>query len=132
MSAEENIQLVRDFFARMSAGGPEAIRPLLHEEATWTVTAKSIPGSGSHHGHKGILEEFLGPFQGVFKEGPVIEIRTIISQGDLVACETHGTGTFQDGRPYDNNYCWMIEVKDGKVYHLKEYMDSHYVMSLGG
>ena len=133
MSAEANIQLVRDFFAAMSAGGPEAIRPLLHADATWTVTARSIPGAGSHHGHKAILEDFLGAFAGVFEEGsPRIDIRTIISQGGLVACETHGTGTFRDGRPYDNNYCWMIEVRDGKVYHLREYMDSHYVAGLGG
>ncbi len=37
-----------------------------------------------------------------------------------------------DGRIYDNLYCWAIELKDGKVHRLREYMDSHYIAKLFG
>jgi ketosteroid isomerase-like protein len=37
-----------------------------------------------------------------------------------------------DGRPYENLYAFAIEFKDGKVYRLREYMDSFYVAKLQG
>jgi ketosteroid isomerase-like protein len=44
--------------------------------------------------------------------------------------ETHSGGCLADGRPYNNLYAWAVEVRDGKVYALREYFDSHYVVGL--
>jgi ketosteroid isomerase-like protein len=44
--------------------------------------------------------------------------------------ETHSGGYLADGRPYNNLYAWAVEVRDGKVYALREYFDSHYVVGL--
>lgn len=133
LTAEENIQLVKDFFANLSTGDLDTVRPLLHEDATWEAMAKKIPGTGKHVGHKGILDDFLGPVRGLFEDGdPKVFIKTIISQGDLVAAETEAKGKFRNGKDYHNLYCWMIEIKDGKVFYLREYMDSHYVMGIVG
>ena len=46
--------------------------------------------------------------------------------------EAAGKGSFTDGRPYENLYAFAIEFKDGKVYRLREYMDSFYVAKLQG
>ena len=58
------------------------------------------------------------------------EFKEFISKGNLVACETHTTGTFMDGRPYDNLYCWVLEIRGGLIYRLREYMDSYYIHTL--
>ena len=36
----------------------------------------------------------------------------------------------RDGRPYNNRYAWSIEVRDGRIFAIREYMDSHYVATL--
>ncbi len=34
--------------------------------------------------------------------------------------------------PYNNRYAWSIDVRDGKIFAIREYMDSHYVATLFG
>jgi ketosteroid isomerase-like protein len=37
----------------------------------------------------------------------------------------------KNGKEYSNLYCWLVEVKDGKIFAIREYMDSFYVSTLG-
>ena len=50
-----------------------------------------------------------------------------MSDGDRVVCESHATGHKADGKPYNNRYAWVFELRDGKVLNIREYMDSLYV-----
>jgi len=127
----ESERLVLQFFATLSAGDLEGVRRMLHAEATWTAQMRSVPGAGTHRGHRGIVDEFLKPIRGLFRPGdPKILVDTIASRGDFVMIESHSGGCLADGRPYENLYAWAVEVRDGKVYALREYFDSHYVMGL--
>ncbi|MEI9965920.1 MAG: nuclear transport factor 2 family protein [Caulobacteraceae bacterium] len=126
-----NEALVRKFFEDLSTGDLDKLRPLLHPEATWEAMGKTIPGAGAHKGHKGILDEFLGPVRGLFKPGdPKVTVRNLVGRGDLVGAETEAHGHFANGTPYDNRYCWMVEIKDGKIFALREYMDTAYILSV--
>jgi len=129
----ENERIFLKFFETLSGGDLQKIRDLFHDDAVWQVQVKGIAGEGSHKGKKGIVDEFLAPVRGMFKPGdPKINLTSIASKGSLVIGESTGRGTFVDGRPYDNLYVWAIEIKDGKVYRLREYMDSFYVAKLQG
>jgi ketosteroid isomerase-like protein len=115
----------------LSSGDLEGVRALLHEEATWKPMVKDIPGAGVHVGPSGIVDKFLMPIRGMFRPGdPKVLIDTVASNGSLVICETRGQGALADGRPYANSYCWAFEMKDGKVFAIREYMDSLYVSRL--
>jgi ketosteroid isomerase-like protein len=127
----ESERLVLRFFATLSAGDLEGVRRLLHAEATWQAQVRSVPGAGVHRGPGGIVDDFLTPIRALFRPGdPQILIDTIASRGDFVMLESHSGGYFADGRPYENLYAWAVEVRDGKIYALREYFDSHYVMQL--
>jgi uncharacterized protein len=127
----ENERLVIEFFATLGTGNLDAIRAALHEEATWTPMVRGVPGAGEHVGRKGIVDEFLAPVRGLFRPGdPKIHMKTIASNGALVMTETHGLGVLADGRPYENHYCWAVEIKGGKIFAIREYMDSLYVAGL--
>jgi ketosteroid isomerase-like protein len=126
-------RLFLNFFETLSSGDLSRIRDLFHEEAVWQVQVKGIAGEGAHHGKKGIVDEFLTPIRGMFRPGdPKVKLNSIASNGSLVIGEAQGNGTFTDGRPYENLYAFAIEFKDGKVYRLREYMDSFYVAKLQG
>ena len=130
-ASNENERVVLNFFATLSTGDLEAVRLLLHENATWKPMVNDIPGAGTHVGRKGIVDEFLMPVRGMFKPGdPKIVVNTIASNGPLVITETMGLGTVSDGRPYENRYCWAFEIQDGLVFAIREYMDSLYVSRL--
>lgn len=128
---DRNEKLVRTFFETLSTGDLERVRPLLHEDATWTVMATGIPGAGEKKGRKAIIDEFLAPVRGICEDGdPKVSIVNVISKGRLVAAETRGVGRLKSGTPYNNVYSWMIEVDDGKIRALREYMDSYYVSTI--
>jgi len=129
----DNERLVVDFFTTLSTGDLERVREFFHEEATWQAMVKDIPGVGVHRGKKGIVDEFLKPIRGMFAPGdPKVALTSIASKGALVVAESRGYGHVADGRPYDNQYCWALEIKDGKIFRLREYMDSLYISKLFG
>ncbi len=127
-----NEQLIVAFFDRLNAEDLDGLRPLLHADATWTpMTSQDIPGAGAHYGHKGIIDEFLAPVRGLFEgNDPQNTIESLFSKGNMVACETHGTGKFKNGRTYDNRYAWLVEIKDGKIFVIREYMDTAYIQAI--
>jgi ketosteroid isomerase-like protein len=123
--------VVLQFLAALSAGDLEGVRLMLHEEATWKPQVRAVPGAGIHRGRNGIVDDFLKPIRGLFRPGdPKVIVDSIASRGPLVMVESHSGGHLADGRPYENLYAWAVEVRDGKIYALREYFDSHYVVEL--
>ena len=126
-------QLVLDFFRILSTGELEAIRATLHPQATWRPMVEGVPGAGTHGPRDKIVDEFLAPVRGLFVPGdPKTIVDRMVSTGDTVMCESRGVGTLLDGRPYVNRYAWSIDVRDGRIHAIREYMDSHYVATLFG
>ena len=124
-------RVVLQFFETLSTGDLEKLRPLLHEEATWAPQVQGVPGEGVHRGKKGIIDEFLAPVRGLFVPGdPKVYPTSIASKGPLVMIETQGKGMLSDGRQYNNLYCWAVEVRDAKIFAIREYMDSLYISKL--
>jgi ketosteroid isomerase-like protein len=130
-SAAQNERVVRDFFTVLSSGDLESIRKTLHPDASWTPMVKSVPGAGVHAPRDAIVDKFLAPVRGLFEDGdPKTTIDNIFAKGNVVCVESRGKGKLRNGKLYENQYCWVIEVKDGLVWKIREYMDSHYVMSV--
>jgi len=124
----DNERAVVDFFAALSSGDLQRLAAYLHADLSWTAMIVEIPGAGRHEGRDKILNEFLGPVRGAFAPGdPKVHIDSMISSGDLVMTETHATGKRADGKDYFNRYAWAFELRDGKIAHVREYMDSLYV-----
>jgi ketosteroid isomerase-like protein len=46
------------------------------------------------------------------------------AEGDVVVVEHRLSATLPNGRPYVNDYCFVYEVRDGKVLRIREYMDT--------
>ncbi len=128
----ENEKLVERFIDCLNREDLDGLRPILHPEAVWQpMSTSDIPGAGAHTGHKGIIDEFLTPVRGLFEgKDPYNTIGSIFGKGNLVACETHGTGKLVNGKTYDNRYAWIIEIKDGQIFHIREYMDTAFIQSL--
>jgi ketosteroid isomerase-like protein len=50
-----------------------------------------------------------------------------IADGEYVAVEARGDNVTKAGQRYDNHYCLVYRVVDGKITEIKEYLDSDLV-----
>lgn len=122
-------QLVRTFFETLSSGDLEALRPQIHIDGSWEATGKSIPGAGITQGRDKIIDELLAPVRGLFVPGdPKVKILRIFCKNEWVAAETEAHGTLASGKSYDNRYAWIFEIRDEKLYAIREYMDTGYIL----
>jgi ketosteroid isomerase-like protein len=123
-------QTVLEFFATLGRGDLAQVPTLLHPEVTWRIMGRGVPGAGLHRGAKAIID-FITPVRELFEPGsPRGELTSLISKGLSVVFEMHGAGKLRDGRDYDNYYAMAVEVRDGLIYAIREYMDTYYVRTL--
>ncbi len=126
-----NQDLVREFFATLSSGDLEALRKLIHVDGSWEVMSTAVPGAGLTRGGDAVIDDFLTPVRGMFVAGdPKIQVKRTFSDGAIVGAETEAVGELANGNHYHNRYAWVIEIKDDQVCHLREYMDTAYIMSV--
>lgn len=51
-----------------------------------------------------------------------LEIRRMIADGDVAVVQQRLTATAKEtGQAYDNQYCWVYEIRDGRITVLEEY-----------
>ena len=50
-----------------------------------------------------------------------------IAEGDYVVVEARGDNVTKSGVRYDNQYCMVWRIEDGKIKEIKEYCDSALV-----
>jgi ketosteroid isomerase-like protein len=53
----------------------------------------------------------------------------LIAEDDYVVVECRGHVTTKAGIPYNNTYCWVCRIVEGKLQELTEYMDTALVIS---
>jgi len=123
MGMAENKQVVLDFYEAGARGDMDTCFALLSDEIVWTNIG-STKFSGTYTGKQMLLEQLLGPLFGQLKAGISSEIERLTAEGDIVVAQTSGTAETLDGTPYNNSYCQIIRVADGKIAEVKEYFDT--------
>ena len=131
MPVEENKRIVQEFYDAGNRGDMETCLNLISDQIVWTnIGTTSL--SGVFRGKKELMEKLLGPLFGQLKAGIRMEVQLLIAEGDYVVSQSSGTAETHDGRPYNNSYCWILRLQDGKIAELKEYMDTELATSVFG
>ncbi len=131
MGIAENKQVVLDLYPAAERGDMDACFALLADDITWTNIG-STKFSGKYIGKKAFTEDLLGPLFGQLKAGIASKIERLTAEGDTVVAQTSGTAETVDGVPYNNTYCQVIQVRDGQISDVKEYMDTALIDSVFG
>lgn len=121
-------QLLQSIFAGLGTGDSKLFLDSLHEDLRWTVTGTNS-WSGVYQGRKAVREQLLRPLFGNFATRFTNTAHRFIADGGWVVVECQGRVTTRSGRPYDNRYCWVCRVTDGKLREVIEYMDTELVSS---
>ena len=131
MGIAENKQLVLDFYDAGSRGDMDACFALLADDITWTNIG-STKFSGTYSGKQALVEQLLGPLFGQLKAGISSSIENVIAERDFVVAQTTGTAETHDGKPYNNSYCPVIRIREGRIAAVKEYFDTELTNSVFG
>jgi ketosteroid isomerase-like protein len=121
-------------------GDPDEARSgidaLMAPDVEWVVPGRSAM-SGTYKGREAIYEDLstmmwdTGDGRGGGVQGLNREVGFDLMVDEVVALEdgrilvrAHGKGVGNNGVPYDQEYCWIITVRDGKIAHLRDYCDT--------
>ena len=131
MSTVENKQMVQEIFAELAQGNSRPLVESMAENFCWTVTG-SNRWSGTYKGKEAVLNDLLGQLRSRIEGRIKTVAHRFIAEGDFVVVEARGNNTTKDGRPYNNSYCFVIRLGNGKLQEMIEYMDTELVTSVLG
>jgi uncharacterized protein len=129
MSIVENKKLIQDAFTAWANGNGMAFFNLLTDTATWTVMG-SCPISGTYVGRQRLVEDALTPLREKLAGHPTPRVINIIAEGDTIVIQWTGKGTTKTGQPYNNSYCYVVQMENGKITRGTSYLDTDLVRSI--
>jgi hypothetical protein len=131
MGIEENKQVVRSFYDAAARRDLDACLALLADDVKWTNIGITR-FSGTYAGKQVLLEQLLGPLFAQLKAGISTTIESLTAEADVVVAQTTGTAETHDGVPYNNSYCQVVRIREGKIAEVKEYFDTQLTSSVFG
>jgi uncharacterized protein len=123
MSAEGNVQVVKDFFAAIGSGDEQRLLASIAEDIEWIIPGEDWPLAGTHRGHAGVaalLRKASNEVETTFPKPP-----EFVAQGDRVLVVGVATGKIKaTNKPFRDDWIFDITVQDGKVAKIREYIDT--------
>ena len=131
MSAAANKKLLQDVFSELELGNSRPFVESLSDDVRWTIIG-TTKWSRTYDGKRAVLAELLTPLRAQIADRIRVTAGRIIAEGDLVVVEGRGHSTTTAGKPYNNAYCWIYRLANGKIQELTEYLDTQLVASALG
>jgi uncharacterized protein len=123
MSTQENVQIVKDFFAAVGRRDKQGLLALSAEDIEWIIPGEGWPLAGAHRGHAGLenlLQKADETVDTSFPEPP-----EFIAQGDRVLVVGFARGRIKaTNRTFEDDWVFAITVRNGKLTNVREYVDT--------
>jgi len=126
MTTAANKKLVQQVYEDSANRSGTTFVDNLADDASWIVTGQ-YSWSHEFRGREAILGGLMGHFRSFFAVRPRTVAFNFIADGDFVAVEARGDNVTRDGVRYDNQYCMIFRIENGRIKQIKEYCDSTLV-----
>jgi ketosteroid isomerase-like protein len=125
MSAKQNKEIMQHIVAELAVGNFAPFAGCMAEDIVWTIEG-STRWSRSYAG-KPAVSRMLAALQARI-DGPYkMTAHRLIAEEDLVVVEGRGNNLLSTGERYDNTYCLVCRLENGKLSAVTEYMDTALV-----
>ncbi len=125
MGREENIQVIRSFYASLKNSDFNAYFGLLHLDIEFRASG-NFPLSGTWRGHEAVgklakgLFDLMEPGQCSWGE----TYRIVCADENGVAAITSGGGKTTLGHEYNQTYAHIFKICNNKIYRIYEFFDT--------
>jgi ketosteroid isomerase-like protein len=126
LSTIENQKLMQDIFAALSNGNDAPFIEAMSDNMQWTWMGTG-QWSKTFNGKSAVLKELRAAVKTTITPPFKVEASRFVADGDHVVVEATGHNTTPDGKTYNNKYCWVCRIAEGKLQSLHEYMDTDLV-----
>lgn len=126
MNTSDNKAIVTAIMNELARGNARPFVEAMAENFTWRAMGQSRLGKWreTYAGKHSVRSELFGPllaqFSGVFTS----TASQIFADGDYVIVESQGAGTTKGGEAYNNRYCLVFRMAEGKLIEAREYLDT--------
>jgi ketosteroid isomerase-like protein len=132
MDAATNKQLLQDIYAEISRGSPQLLLDSMADDIEWTIIG-STALSGTSHGKQEVIDKLLKPLRARLADGPIVfQPERFIAEGEYVVMQARGSATARSGKPYNNTYCIVCRIVDGKLKEMIDYVDTELITTALG
>ena len=129
MDTVANKQLLQDIYAEISRGNPQLLLDSLADDVRWTIIGSTVL-SGTSSGKQEVIDKLLKPLRARLADGPIVfEPNRFIAEGEYVVMQAKGRATARSGKPYNNIYCIVARIVDGKIKEMIDYVDTELITS---
>lgn len=122
MTVDDNRALIQGVFAELARNNPKPFADAYADDVQWTHAGSSI-WSRTITGKQNVLD-FLGFVRAQLVERIRMDVRRILADGDCVVVQAKGNAMTKKGKPYNNDYCLVFRIADGKIAEVTEYIDT--------
>jgi uncharacterized protein len=127
-----NKQLLRHVYAEVSKGNAQPLLDSLADDVQWTIIG-STALSGTSRGKQEVIDKLLKPLRARLADGPIMfQPERFIAEGEYVVMQAQGRATALSGKPYNNTYCIVCRIVDGKVKEMVDYIDTELITTALG
>jgi ketosteroid isomerase-like protein len=126
MGIAENKAIAVGYLTAMSHASYEAAASALADDVVWR-----IGGFVTYAGKEAILTKSRSAASQVDMSTVSVEIRNVLADGDFVAIETHLRMNGTNGKPYENYYAHLLEIRNGQITAWREYFDMTVATAAG-
>jgi uncharacterized protein len=123
MGPADNKDLVRQLYAELSKGNTKPFIDCLAEDIRWTVIG-TTKFSGTIKGKSNVTKKLFDRVAAQLDGPTKTTINNLIAEGPYVVVESSGRVVTTAGKPYNNTYCEIFRLVDGKVKEVKVYLDT--------
>ena len=129
-TAREVIRDYLDRFAAMTGGADVPPAYLLFDPHCRFEVTGSMPSSGVYHGLEAVARDCMGLLQRRLRSRPGDGwyLERFIGDGQRIVALLRSHSASQEGRPYCGSYFVIFEVRDGRIVHQLEILDSALFM----
>jgi hypothetical protein len=128
MNPDDSRDLVQRAWKAFATRDAARIAPFFTEDAEWLAppgNATAVALGGTHHmaGRAAVVALLARDVPRMFG-GVRITFHGFHAGEDVVTVEETMDATLPDGRPYQNDYCFVFELRGDRIHRVREYMDT--------
>ncbi|MGE7991827.1 nuclear transport factor 2 family protein [Pseudomonas sp. NPDC089554] len=120
--AEDNKAIVSAAFERWAAGGSNFFNEVLSPNVIWTIKG-SEPSAGTYRGLNDLMTRAVRPLTARLSTPIRPTAKQIWADGDHVIVNWKGEATARDGKPYRNDYVWIMRMEQGRAVEVTAFLD---------